>query len=299
MRLTTRVALGVCTAGLVMWPVMAGAGGEPEEPPPDPAVIAEALEFYTSEMFSADVDGDGVPDITDNDGDGVPEVPEGFPGDWDITPNDPVYGQRIDADLQAQGYDNVVSISDSSTLIGDCGGMAMSFDDNGAMIDWAIGIPSNEGGGPNGQLADIYGEGFAERAFTGSNPFEVNVKGKVIYFGTLPRTGDGAANHMWEIKTAGISLDKGGDPNQRLRNRNAGVVDLGKEIGSFLQFTGDFDMEAWLTSTNGRSCNASGHIRFVGPFPLFTAVGGFATFFGAMGIIGLLFNSRPAITWKA
>ena len=57
--------------------------------------------------------------------------------------------------------------------------------------------------------------------------------------------------------------------------------------------------EVFLTSINGKTCNATGHIIFVGPFPLFTLVGGFATFFGAMGILGLLFNSRPAITWRA
>jgi len=297
MRLTARVALGICAAGLVSWPTAVGA----QDSEPDPEAITDAVAFYTSELYSVDFDGDGVADITDANNDGVPEIPEGEPGDRDITPDNPRFGAQITDQLAAIGFDNVVSISDSSTLVGDCGGMAMSFDDSGKMIDMAIGIPSNEGGGPNGQVIDVMpgASSYGQRAFTSGNPFEVNVKGKVVYVGTLPRNGDGPREHNWEIKTAGISLDKGGDPNQKLRNRNAGVVDLGKEIGSVLLFTGDFDMEAWLTSTNGLSCNASGHIRFVGPFPLFTAVGAFATVLGGLGIIGLLFNSRPAITWKA
>ena len=123
--------------------------------------------------------------------------------------------------------------------------------------------------------------------------------GKVIYLGTLPRVGDGPEEHNWEIKTGGISLDKGGDPNPISRTATPARSTSERKSVQPSSSTGAFDMEAFLTSINGKTCNATGHIIFVGPFPLFTLVGGFATFFGAMGILGLLFNSRPAITWRA
>ena len=299
MRLTTRVGLGVFAVGFVLWPAIAAAQDDAGDEP-DPAGIQESLDFYLADLLTLDFDDDGVPDIFSVDGVlYVSEPPVGDPGEFDLKPGDGIFGTQVSDVLSEDGYFD--SVGDSSTLIGDCGGVAMSFDDNGAMIDMAIGVPSKEGGGPDGTLVDVMpgASDFGARAFTSGNPFEVHVQGKVVYYGTLPRSGDGAEHHLWYIKTAGISLDAGGDPNPRLKNRNAGLVDLGKEIGSLLQFTGDFDMEAKLTSLNGRSCDATGHIRFVGPFPPFTLVGGIGSFLGAMGIFGLLFNSRPAITWRA
>jgi len=116
--------------------------------------------------------------------------------------------------------DSLVPAGEGSHLIGDCSGMAMSFDADGALIDWAIGVGSNDGGGPRGQLVDLYGEGqLGSRAFTQENPFQVG--DRVVYFGNMPRQGEGPLEHNWKIATAGISIDAGGDPNEEGKNRNA------------------------------------------------------------------------------
>ncbi len=297
-RCAARIGLGLVAMALATGPLAAAAlaqdDGE-EQPPPDPAAVVEALEFYSTELFSADIDGDGVPDVTDEDGDGVPEIPEGEPGERDITPADPLFMQPITSDLQAQGLNTIVENDSGSELVGNCGGMAMSFDADGAMIDWALGIPSAEGGGPSGQLVDIFGDGFGERAFTAANPFQV--EDLVIYFGTLPRDGEGPIEHNWTIKTQGISLDSGGDPNPRGKNRNAGEVDVGS-VPSWLRPAGIFPVEGNLTSQNNLSCLADGWVEFTTDNPLLTVPSAVAAALGITGFIGLLFNSRPAITWR-
>ena len=286
-------AAGAVATGLAFWPLALAAGAG--VPPPDTAIIPETLSEYSLELYAVDIDGDGIADITDSDGDGVPEIPVGEPGDRDLTPENPLFGAAITAELENLGLDTVVSISDSSKLIGECSGMALSFDDNGVLKDGALGIPSNEGGGPNGQLIDIAGSSVGQRAFTKSNPFEVHET--VIYFGRLPRSGDGPMDHTWFIKTAGISLDSGGDDNPGGNNRSAGSVDL-TEIPSALRPSGIFPGEGELTSANGPSCRMEGWVEFKGGNPLLSVPSAIAAVFGGAGILGLLFNSRPAITWR-
>lgn len=306
-KIVRRVAFGIVAASIALAPVGAAAAqdgeGDSESDdaevvevaPADAALIESTIAFYVAELADADFDGDGVPDIEDSDGDGIPDIPEGEPGDRDIAPGDGQFLQAITSDLQAQGLTTIVDNDDGSDLLGDCGGMAMSFDGDGQLIDMAIGVPSNEGGGPSGQLIDVMGEGFGTRAFTKTNPFVVDTR--VIYIGTLPKEGDGALEHNWSIKTQGISLDKGGDPNENLKNRNIGEVSL-DEIPAFLRPAGIFPMKGQLDSENGRSCTADGWIQFEGGNPLISAPSAVAAALGATGVVGLLFNSRPAMTWK-
>lgn len=293
-----RVALGLLAAALAFGPLALTASAQDDEdaPPPDTAEIMAAFDFYAGELFGADFDGDGLPDVQDNDGDGIPDVPEGDPGERDIQPGNPLFLADITEELQAVGVDTIVADTEGSELVGDCGGMAMSFDSDGFLIDMAIGIPSREGGGPTGQLIDVFGDDFGTRAFTTGNPFEVEET--VIYIGTLPRSGEGALEHNWTIKTAGISIDSGGDPNENGKNRNAGEVDLGA-VPDLLRPAGIFPVKGELTSQNGLFCTADGWIQFKTGNPLLTAQSAIAAVFGGAGIVGLLFNSRPAITWKA
>ena len=122
-----------------------------------------------------------------------------------------------------------------------------------------------------------------------------------MYFGRMPAEGDGARNHTWSIDTAGISLDEGGDDNPDLKNRNAGEVNIGDDVpgGALVIPTGLYPIDGQLDSENGVRCAGSGWVKFDTAFPPLTAAGGVAALAAIAGIFGLLFNARPAITWKA
>lgn len=281
----------------------AGASEDPaiDIPPANSASLAAAWAQYASELFDVDLDDDGVVDIADTDGDGIPEVLSGPPGERDLPPGDP--GSLIPgSELDAVGYETIVSTEVAagdlgSDLIGDCSGMAMSFDGDGELLDWALGIGSNNGGGPRGQLVDLHGDGqVGSRAFTQENPFQVG--DTVVYVGNLPQQGQGPLEHNWRISTAGISVDKGGDPNEDGKNRNAGQVNLADQLPEPIRPAGIFPMAGELTSENDLSCDADGWIELVVANPLLTAPSAVAALLGIGGATGLFFNSRPARTWK-
>jgi len=212
------------------------------------------------------------------------EIPEGFPGEQDLTEANEeflrlvaLYGETTD----------VGDLGTGSRLTGLCGGYAYSFDQDGDLLDAALDV------GDDGPPVDIIDGG---PAFTSSNPFKVDPRGLVQYFGFSPREGDGPANHEWFIKTSGISLDKGGDPNTDLKNRNAGLVDLDKDLP--VKFSAKIKVSGEMTSTNLPTCTGSGYVDVVGnglTDPI--GIAGLALLAG--GLFGLLFNSRPAYTYKS
>lgn len=297
-----RAALGgiAGTFALAMMVSPALAQDDPD-PPPDPAVIFEELAAFLAELENVDLDGDGIGgDIADTDGDGFLDVPEGEPGDDDIRPGDGRFLTAITNELDGLGIGTVLADDGGSKLLYDCSGMAMSFDDDGNMVDWAFGIGSGAGGGPRGSLIDLYPPSdTGQRAFTKSNPFLV--KDQVVYFGQLPKSDEGPKDHTWHISTAGISLDEGGDDNPDGNNRNGGEVNISDDVpgGSLLIPNGIFPIEGELTSANGLRCTGSGYVEFDTGFPLLSPVGAVATAAALVGVLGLLFNSRPAITWRA
>lgn len=287
-----RAALGLLAGGLAIGPLAATAAAQDtdpvdqETPPPDLAQVAALVAFYGDVLAESGV-------VT-FDANGVPRIPEGEPGERDQTPaNTPEFGAFIGDAAPGEGFASPGA--SGSSLVGHCGGMAMSFAEDGSLIDMAVGVPSTEGGGPTGQLVDVFGDGAQTRAFTTDNPFEVD--DLVVYVGTLPAEGDGPREHDWSISTAGISVDSGGDPNDGLKNRNAGEVDLGS-VPDWLRPAGIFDISGELTSQNGLFCEAEGWVKFSGANPLVSAPSAVAAAFGITGVVGLLFNSRPAITWK-
>jgi len=215
-------------------------------------------------------------------------VPEGFPGEYDLTTADEEYGKLV----SLFGQNTIVTdFGDGSKLTGVCGGFAYSFDADGLLLDAAF-----DAGDANPPV-DIGGNGIGTQAFTASNPFEVDTDGLVMYFGFMPRKGDGPLDHRWEIKTQGISLDKGGDPNPRLKNRNAGIVDLANDLPSVLKANFKAKISGRLDEKSGLGpCIGEGHVQFDGPFLNVVSAAGLAL--AGAGILGLLFNSRPALTWK-
>lgn len=214
--------------------------------------------------------------------DGV--VPEGFPGEYDLTEADAEFGELVEAVGEST---DVVDFGDGSKLTGPCGGFAYSYDEDGELIDAAMDV--GDGGAP----IDLFD---GTQAFTSGNPFEVDTRGQVLYYGFSPRDGDGPIDHRWSIATSGISLDSGGDPNSDGKNRNVGVVDLGEDLP--VKFTAKVRVSGEMTSENLEACLGEGHVKFLGN-GLTDPVGIGALALLGGGIIGLLFNARPARTWKA
>lgn len=264
----------------------------------DTLTPAELQAIFTSSNFP-DANGDGIPD-------------EGEPGDLDIRPGDQSLTELVEAVGGAglpddtsnvaaaiaananAGFGPGILTDGGSKLQGHCAGVAISYDGDGAVIDAAVGI----GSGGDGLLVDTFGDGQGERAFTTGNRFQLRTDGQVIYYGYLPYGGgDGARNHVWKIKSGALSFDSGGDDNPDGNNANAGVVDFAENIPGPLRFTGTIGVTGDLFSTNGLWCVAQGHAEFGGGFP--PIAGGLATLLVAGGALGLLFNSRPAVTFKA
>ena len=210
------------------------------------------------------------------------EVPEGEPGEDDIREGDDRFGRLV----SILGQNTVVNIGTGSKLEGVCGGYAYSFDADGELIDAAMAF------GDGSPPVDILDGG---QAFTASNRFKVDTRGLVQYYGFMPRAADGPENHSWTIRTSGISLDSGGDPNENLKNRNAGIVDLDKDLP--VKFSANVKVSGRLDSANIGSCVGEGHVEFIGN-GLTDPVGLAALALLGGGIFGLLFNARPAMTYK-
>ena len=211
------------------------------------------------------------------------EVPEGFPGKYDLTEANEEFGRLVE--LYGEST-SVVAFGDGSELSGPCGGWAYSYDKNGELLDAAMDAGD---GSPPFDIVD------GTQAFTAANPFRVDPRGIVQYFGFAPQVGDGPRDHSWFIKTSGISLDKGGDPNPQLKNRNSGLVDLAEDLP--VKFTAEIKVEGEMMSANLATCVGRGHVSVEGN-GLTDPVGlaGLALLGG--GFFGLLFNARPAFTYK-
>ena len=212
------------------------------------------------------------------------QIPEGAPGESDLTEADEEFGQLVS--LFGESTD-VANFGSGSVLTGPCGGYAYSYDEDGQLLDAALDF------GDSGPPVDLL-EGGA--AFTSGNPFEVDTRGVVVYYGFMPDIGDGPLNHSWYIKTSGISLDEGGDPNTGGNNRNVGLVDLANDLP--VKFSATVQVEGELMSDNLASCIGKGHVKFIGN-GLTDPVGAAGLALLGGGIFGLLFNARPAMTFKA
>ena len=211
-------------------------------------------------------------------------LPEGDPGDYDLDESDLIFGELVeDFGITAETSD----FGDGSKLTGPCGGWATSFDENGDILDMAFDA------GDAAPPIDVVDGG---QAFTSSNPFKVDTRGVVAYYGFSPRAGDGPIEHRWEIVTSSISVDSGGDPNDLAKNRNAGLVDLDNDLP--VKFSAKVQVEGKMTSQNLEACIGQGYVEFIGN-GLLDPVGIAGLVLLGGGIFGLLFNARPAQTWKA
>jgi len=210
------------------------------------------------------------------------QLPPGEPGEYDLTEADIIFGTYV----QIWGVSSEVDdFGDGSSLEGPCGGYAISYDNDGQIIDAAMDL------GFDGPPFDMVDGG---QAFTADNPFKVDTNGLVEYYGFAPQNGDGPIDHRWFIKTSGVSVDSGGDPNSNGKNRNQGIVDLENDLP--VKFSAKVRVEGEITSNN-ITCTGYGHVEFIGNGLLDPAGIASILLLGG-GIFGLLFNARPAQTWK-
>lgn len=293
---------------------------------------AQTTPVIDAEDFISTFIGDVPGGRTDTNGDGIPDLAIGTPGLWDLregaeSPEE--YLARVDL---GGGFD----LEDAgSILVGPCGGMAISYDAEGQSVDIAFdfgddGPPVDQYGRPtftsdnpfrvrtDGVVAYY---GFTRDVATLSTAGQI---AGVDYGDPAPAFHD----HQWQVDVMEISADYGGDPNPRDKNRNAGLIDLGNVLGDdggATQFDLPFDFRAKVKTrgaivdlfgpdrlpafdagsidalASGREyCYGEGWVEFVGDqFPLFTAPGALATALAAAGFAGLLFNARPALSWRA
>jgi len=288
----------------------------------------DVSEFITRGADFKDTNGDGVPDLG--------ELAEGTPGIWDD-----LVGAQTPEEFQALVIDRLPGFDTSdegSMLVGACGGLAISYDRNGLSLD---AIVDNGDGSP---MRDVYS---GDQAMTAGNPFEIDPSGVIAYWGftrdlpsfspegEIPGVGYGDPapafhDHSWTMSVMGISTDRGGDPNQRDKNRNAGLVILdevfedisipGLDIGELnvtfkakgaiidlyaegnpegRRLPDDFDLATIQAEAGDREfCFGEGWAAFIGSGPPI-AVDALAALLLAAGFSGLMFNVRPAQSWRA
>ncbi len=258
-----------------------------------------------------DLNGDGVPDLG--------ELPPGEHGIWDDTVGaltEEEFYARIPTQAQFDIDDQL------SVMRGPCGGVAISYDSAGLSIDAIVDYADDD------PTLDVY---TAEQAFTASNPFKVDTTGTVAYFGftreeganwstegTIPGMNYGGQpalhDYQWTILILDVAADFGGDPNAMDENHNAGLLLLGEELpfpfsaklkgkGAVIDLWGEERLPAFDNDTidglaAGREfCFGEGWILATGgdSFPTGAALS--AALFAA-GFAGLIFNARPAQTWR-
>ncbi len=301
-----RAARVLLAAGVILLMTAGPALAQQDRQP-----VIDLTDFITVEDVAlwADRNGDHIPDIPVEGAEG--DIPVGIAGIWDdaigaLTAEE--FLARVDP--EGTGFDLE---EEGAYLFGPCGGAAMSYDANGDSLDAAVDL------GDGNPPVDIYGEA----AFTAGNPFQVDSGGTVLYFGfTLPDpglsgVGDAFHDHRWELVIMGVSADDGGDPNPRDKNRNAGIMELGEYLpfqfqakvkahGVFVDGWGNNELPAYTADdvaavfAGHTICFGEAWVQFVGDsYPLFTAPGALASALALAGFSGILFNARPALSWRA
>lgn len=308
--------------------IILGVVGAPALAQDDGRAVIDVTPFITRGTDFVDLNDDGVPDLG--------ELTEGFAGIWDDN-----VGAATQEEFETLVTDRIPAFDttgDGSVLVGACGGLAISYDENGMSVDAMI------DNGDDGPLIDVF---TGEQAMTSGNPFRVDPAGVVAYWGftrDLPNfSTEGEIeginyhepapsfhDHSWTMAVMGISADRGGDPNQRDKNRNAGLVELGTILGDVdagpidltelranvkakgaiidlyaqgdpngRRLPDDFDLQTIKDEANGHEfCFGEGWVAFIGSGPPLAATA-VASILAAAGFAGLLFNVRPAQSWRS
>lgn len=277
----------ILAMGLLALVVAPAASAQDRVAGAEDQIVIDLLQFVP-EQFRGDLidrNGDGIPDLGE-----IP--PEGTAGIWD----DRVGEVTDEAFLLAVSPANFDRGDEGSSLTGPCKGIAISYDADGLSVDAIISRGGDE------PPIDIYGN----QKMTRGNPFNVDTRGVLVYFGSSqPET---FLDHRWYLMAEGVFKDDGGDPNPQGKNRNAGAVDFGsllpfpftalvKAKGAWVDQWGPTELPV-QDSYPEPNCVGEGWVKFVGPSPLVTPPGIVAVLLSAAGFTGVLFNARPALSWR-
>lgn len=275
-------AICVVAGGLLL---LAGSAAAQEVPPVDPE-LQELIETFQTELaiVAAELDLPGPESLLSGDVLAGLDALIGEPGRRDLPPGEALFLGVIVAATSPEA----VGLSSDAALTGPCQGFALSFDGDGDLIDAAADFDDDA---PPVDISDLLSpEPTIRPAFTADNPFEVDVNGVVIYAG---RTDPAPIDHNWRIRTQGISLDSGGDPNRGAENRNAGSVNLADDFP--VKVNALFRIDGSMEANDGFRCAGEGYFRTVGGLPI---LGGVGLVLVAAAGAGALFNARPARTWR-
>lgn len=279
--MSKRVSYLLFSLGLVLLVAAGPMAGAQDE------AKVDLMEFIPAQFQGdfADLNGDGIPDLG-----ALP--PEGVAGIWDNKVGAVTDEAFLDA-VSSTGFDVG---DDGSNLTGACKGLAISYDADGMSVDAMF-----DAGGNDPPL-DIFGN----QKMTRDNPFLVDTRGVLVYFGSSqPET---FHDHRWFLMAEGVFKDDGGDPNPRDKNRNAGSVDFGellpfpftalvKAKGAWVDGWGPAELPV-LETYPEPNCVGEGWVKFVGPNPFLTPPGVLAAALAVVGFSGVLFNARPALSWR-
>ena len=269
MRLRLASAVAVLAAVLMVGIPSAAAQGSLDEE------AVETVDSFMAELaILLAVSGDEIPDII------------GEAGDRDLPPGFMVVVSEgvVSEDLPG---------GSGSELTGPCQGIAASLgpSEGGGYEVIDIAADFDDAAPPIDLMEPVGSDGYAQ-AFTSGNPFIVHVDGFVVYAGQADPP---PIDHDWEIRTFGLSLDQGGDPNPNGKNRNAGTVNLEEDLPAAAKVNALFYIEGDMIADGGFLCVGSGYFKTTGGTRALEGAG--VVLVLAMGI-GALFNTRPARTWK-
>lgn len=259
-------------------------------------VVARTDRFLRT-LTAIDLNNDGFADY-DSSADGVAEIQVDKRDDLAIQP-----GQREFTGLVRDALATHTATTSDAAVAGECSSILLSFDGSGNLIDAALTVGSDHGGGSAGVALDLFPQDVTgAAAFTSANPFVVADKVLVIgQSGPATNTGVGASTTAqqqgWELSSAELVLADGHAMANDVVVSELLVDDYARIAGLAVP-VGLFPVDATIDTDGAVLCHSTGWVQFEQGSPLLTNVGIAASGLSAIGLLGLFTKARPAWAWK-